>query len=310
MGVMHATTFAEWYRTARPGLLESVLRAVSRPTVAEDALDTAFERAFARWERVQAMRSPSGWVYRVAVNEARRQLAREVREGERLAFALAGRPPAPPPGGESWLLVDGLPVRQRTAVVLRHVGGMTEAEVATAMGVTRSTVSSTLASAYRTLGHALAEPRERDVSPMDLNLAIAVACDDDGCAIEHLDTGARARAVWSDAVRNTIKVRPGDLVAVDGGRVMWRWWGGTVVALGSDGDASATVERNVTQREPGDARTARVDVDVPADLDVAVGDRVWFGTDDDRKVVVAAGAPESVVARLAPQLPLVSELLR
>src|SRR5947208_414803 len=86
MGVMQATsTFAEWYREAQPGLLESVLRAVSRRAVAEDALDEAFEKAFARWELVQSMRSPNGWVYRVAVNAARRQLAREVREGERLA---------------------------------------------------------------------------------------------------------------------------------------------------------------------------------------------------------------------------------
>src|SRR3954451_4815456 len=194
---MQATTFAEWYREAQPGLLESVLRAVSRRAVAEDALDEAFEKAFARWERVQSMRSPNGWVYRVAVNAARRQLSREVREGERLAFATAGTVHEPPPGGEAWLVVATLPVRQRTAVVLRHVGGMTEAEVAEAMGVTRSTVSSTLASAYRELGQQLAEPTRTDVIPMDLSLAIAVACDDAGCDIERLD-GGRARATCSD----------------------------------------------------------------------------------------------------------------
>jgi DNA-directed RNA polymerase specialized sigma24 family protein len=290
---MHVTTFAEWYRQTQPGLLESVLRAVPRRAVAEDAIDEAFEKAFARWERVQSMRSPNGWVYRVAVNAARRQLSREVREGERLAFATVGAPLEPPPGGEAWLVVATLPVRQRTAVVLRHVGGMTEAEVADAMGVTRSTVSSTLASAYKTLGQQLAEPPiPKDA--MNLSLALATACDDGGCDIERLD-GGRARATWSDAVRNTIKVRPGDLVAVDGSEIVWRWWGGTVVSV--DGDR-ATVERNVTQREPGDPRTAGVEIDVPEDLDVAPGDRVWFGTEGDRKVVVAAGSPEAVVARL------------
>lgn len=253
---MQATTFAEWYRQAQPGLLESVLRAVNRQAVAEDALDEAFEKAFARWERVQSMRSPNGWVYRVAVNAARRQLSREVREGERLAFATAGRSCEPPPGGEAWLVVADLPLRQRTAVVLRHVGGMTEAQVALAMGVTRSTISSTLASAYKTLGQSLAEPTPvKDASTMNLTLALAVDCDDDGCDIEHLDGGAR-RATWSDAVRNTIKVRPGDLVAVDGGEVVWRWWGGTVVGIDA---GTATVERNVTQRETGDARTGRAE---------------------------------------------------
>lgn len=303
---MQATTFAEWYREAQPGLLESVLRAVNRRAVAEDAVDEAFEKAFARWERVQTMRSPKGWVYRVAVNAARRQLSREVREGERLALAAAGRSSEPPPGGEAWLVVADLPIRQRTAIVLRHVGGMTEAEVAGAMGVTRSTVSSTLASAYKTLGQALAEPRSTEDENMTLTLALAVASDDDGCDIEQLNGGAHERAAWSAAVRNTIKVRPGDLVAVDGGEVVWRWWGGIVVAV--DGD-TATVERNVTQREAGDARTARMVVEVADDLDVGVGDHVWFGTEGDRTVVVAAGSPEAVVTRLAPHLPVVSQLL-
>ena len=290
---VEATTFAEWYRQAHPGLLESVLRAVPRRAVAEDAVDEAFEKAFARWERVQAMRSPNGWVYRVAVNAARRQLSREAREGERLAFATAGGAPQPPPGGEAWLVVATLPVRQRTAVVLRHVGGMTEAEVAEAMGVTRSTVSSTLASAYKALGQQLAEPRTPK-DAMDLSLALAVACDDDGCDIEALDGGSR-RVTWSDAVRNTIKVRPGDLVAVAGDEVVWRWWGGTVVAVD---DGTATVERNVTQREVDAPRTGHMDVDVPDELDLEPGMRVWFGTDGDRKVVVAAGSPEAAVTRL------------
>lgn len=297
---MRVTTFAEWYREAQPGLLESVLRAVQRRAVAEDAVDEAFEKAFARWERVQSMRSPNGWVYRVAVNAARRQLSREVREGERLAFATAGSVPEPPPGGEAWLVVATLPVRQRTAVVLRHVGGMTEAEVAEAMGVTRSTVSSTLASAYKALGQQLAEPRTQK-DAMHLSLALADACDDDGCDIEPLD-GGRRRVAWSDAVRNTIKVRPGDLVAVDGDEVVWRWWGGTVV--GVDG-GTATVERNVTQRADGDPRRAQIEMDAPDELDLAPGDRVWFGADGDRKVIVAAGSPEAA----ASLLPVVHELL-
>jgi RNA polymerase sigma-70 factor (ECF subfamily) len=288
------TTFAEWYREAQPWLLESVLRAVNRRAVAEDALDEAFEKAFARWERVQAMRSPNGWVYRVAVNAARAQLRREVREGERLALAT-GPLVTPPPGGEAWLLVATLPVRQRTAVVLRHVGGMTEAEVAEAMGVTRSTVSSTLASAYKALAGELGErrpPTPKDAIPMNLSLGLALACDDDGCDIERLD-GGTARATWSDAVRNTIRVRPGDLVAVDADTVVWRWWGGTVV---SATDATVTAERNVAQREPGDPRTALIELALPEELraSVVAGDRVWF----DRESVVAAGSPEAVVRRL------------
>jgi RNA polymerase sigma factor (sigma-70 family) len=55
-----------------------------------------------------------------------------------------------------------LPVRQRTAVALRHIGDLTEKEIARAMGITRSTVSSTLADAHRTLADALAEEDVHD----------------------------------------------------------------------------------------------------------------------------------------------------
>lgn len=303
---MRATedSFAEWYRAAHPGLLESVLHAVSRPAIAEDALDAAFEKAFVRWEAVQAMRSPNGWVYRVAVNAARRALAAEVREGDRLAFA-AGRPaPAPPPGGETWLVVRELPIRQRTAVVLRHVGGLTETEVADAMGVARSTVSSSLASAYKTLGRALAEPIQEEPRPMpDIRLAVTVSCDETGAHVEPLDGSAPTHARWSDAVRGTVKVRPGDLVAVRAGEVVWRWWGGTVVRATDD---HVTVQRNVTQREDGDPRTGTMDVALPEELrgSVGGGDQVWF----DRELVVAVGAPEAVLDRLAPHLPIVDAL--
>ena len=305
---MGQTSFGDWYREAQPGILESLLRVVNRRSLAEDALEEAFEKAFTRWERVQAMRSPNGWVYRVAVNAARRQLSREVREGERLAFVGAGTRAVPPPGGEAWLLVGDLPVRQRTAVVLRHVAGMTEAEIARAMGVTRSTVSSSLASAYRTLARTLSEhePPSNEVEPMTLSLAIAIACDSDGAEVEHLEDGARRRARWSAAVRDTIKVRPGDLVAVDGSEVVWRWWGGTVTAIA---DGVAVVERNVTQRGEGDPRRARSDVDVPEDLEVAAGDRVWFGRVGDRAEVVAAGEPEVVVRRMTQHLPVIAEIL-
>lgn len=304
---MEEMSFGDWYREARPGLLESLMRVVNRPVVAEDALEVAFEKAFERWERVQTMRSPNGWVYRVALNAARRQFGREGREAERLAAAMGRRSPTPPPGGETWLLVDELPVRQRTAVVLRHVGGMTEAEIGQAMGVTRSTVSSSLASAYRHLARALTEPAElEEVDVVELSLAVAVACDPEGADVERLDDGLGRRARWSDAVRDTIRVRRGDLVALDRDEVVWRWWGGRVLAVR---DGVATVERHAAQREPGDPDRVQMDADVPPDLDVEAGDRVWFGRSGERAEIVAAGAPELVLERMAPRLPGVAEIL-
>jgi RNA polymerase sigma-70 factor, ECF subfamily len=313
---MQATTtsastpsFADWYRANHPGLVEAVLRAVGPPALAAEAVDEAFARAFAGWDRVQAMRSPTGWVYRVAVNEARRQLRRATREQAVLA-AAPGPGSTPPPGGEAWLLVHELPVRQRATVVLRHVAGLTEAEVGAALGVTRSTVSSSLAAAYRTLATKLAEdePRSRTMPDRDerrsdqdwpLRLMVARRCGPDGCDADDLLGAAGPTAVtYGDAVRDTIKVRPGDLVAVADGiagpEVVWRWWGGTVEAV--DG-ASVTVSRNVTQAEPTDPRRAAMAVAVPDELRgrIDVGELVWFGEEDGRKAVVAVAGPEAAV---------------
>jgi predicted DNA-binding protein (UPF0251 family) len=233
----------------------------------------------------------------VAVNEARRQLRRAARDQEILL--AAGRPAvlAPPPGGEEWLLVKELPVRQRAAVVLRHVAGLTESEIGAALGVTRSTVSSSLASAYRSLAGKLAEddPRSRDQVPdtPECNLAVARTCAADGCEVEPLAGGDPLFARYSDAVRGAVKVRPGDLVAVDpaGPTIVWRWWTGRVESV--DGP-SLVVSRNVTQPGPDDPRRALMEVALPDDLvgGVDVGETVWFGVEDDRKVVVAVAGPE------------------
>ena len=310
--MMRDVTFADWYREHHPGLVDAAIRAIGgQPALAADAVDEACERALARWERVQTMRSPAGWVFRVAVNEARRQLRRDARDRDLGPF-LSPPPSAPPPGGEAWLVVDELPARQRLAVVLRHVAGLTEAEIAERMGVTRSTVSSTLASAYQRLALTLGEPptEETPVPMTTLSLAVARRCDADGCDVEPIADGAARRATYSDAVRDSVKVRPGDLVALDGDTIVWRWWHGTVVDV-DPASGRATVRRNATQREAGDPRTVDLAVDVPADLvaDLAAGDVVYFGTEDDRKVVIATAAPEVVVDRLAPRLPIIADLV-
>jgi RNA polymerase sigma-70 factor (ECF subfamily) len=322
---MQATTtsspipsFADWYRANHPGLVEAVLRAVRPAALATDAVDEAFARAFAGWDRVQTMRSPTGWVYRVAVNEARRQLRRATREQAVLA-AAPGPGSTPPPGGEAWLLVHDLPVRQRATVVLRHVAGLTEAEVGAALGVTRSTVSSSLAAAYRTLAKKLAEDEQRSTTMPDienprgplhptdrapdedwpLRLMVARRCGPDGCdADDLLGTAGRTAVAYGDAVRATVKVRPGDLVAVADGpagpEIVWRWWGGTVEAV-DGGSGTVSVSRNVTQTVPTDSRRVAVDVAVPGDLrgGIDVGELVWFGEEDGRKVVVAVAGPEA-----------------
>src|SRR5688500_10953381 len=156
MGVIATDTFEEWYRREHPRLVTSMLLVAGNIHLAQEAADEAFARALARCDRVSIMASPNGWTYRVALNVLRRRGKRAARERELLA---RGRPPeeVPAPAGEAWDVVRRLPPRQRTAVVLRYVADLTEEQVGAAMGVSRSTVSSSLADARRTLGRMLAE---------------------------------------------------------------------------------------------------------------------------------------------------------
>ena len=155
MGEGHSD-FAAWYRTAHPKVVTSLLLVTGDLHAAQEAADEAFARAYDRWKRVSEMNSPTGWTYRVAFNVLRRKWHRAALERTLL---LRRTPPTtiPAPAGETWEAVRQLPVRQRSAVVLRFVADLTEAEVAAAMGVSRSTVSSSLIAAKRTLGRMIAE---------------------------------------------------------------------------------------------------------------------------------------------------------
>ena len=135
---------------------ESVFRGLSvafrEPLLAEEATQEAFTRAYARWERVNGMERPAGWVYVVAVRVARRRRR-----------DLLGDPSSRPVSAERDLAVEvvdrvtmqaaieRLPNRQRVALVLRYYGGLPLGEIATAMGCALGTVKSTLHAAHRRL---------------------------------------------------------------------------------------------------------------------------------------------------------------
>jgi DNA-directed RNA polymerase specialized sigma24 family protein len=69
-------SFEWWYRTEHHRVVAVVAALVNDREVAADVTDEAFARALARWDRVRAMDQPSAWVYRVAVNLAKRRAVR------------------------------------------------------------------------------------------------------------------------------------------------------------------------------------------------------------------------------------------
>jgi RNA polymerase sigma-70 factor (ECF subfamily) len=153
--------FEAWYRALHPRLLATLILITGNGETARDATDEAFTRAYQHWPRVQRMRSPDAWVFTVARNIVRRRGRRARQERSLMQLAAQGVTAAvPAPAGEAWELVAGLPDRQRTAVVLRHVADLTEPDIARVMHVTRGTVSTTLADAYRSLRERLNEADE------------------------------------------------------------------------------------------------------------------------------------------------------
>ncbi len=76
-------------------------------------------------------------------------------DGSQPGPSLEPRPPPELPDTAVWRAVATLSPRARTAVALRYVADLTEAQVADAMNVTRGTVATTLSRARRELADAL-----------------------------------------------------------------------------------------------------------------------------------------------------------
>ncbi len=142
-----------WYRTEYPKVLAAVtvVCQVSSSRV-EDATTDAFVKAYERWDRVSDMDSPTGWVTKVAINKARRSFRRagrlaELLNGERIALVFS----------DSYANVElvnalgELSYRQRRALILHHIEGLTQAEVAKDLDVAPGTASATLSQARKKL---------------------------------------------------------------------------------------------------------------------------------------------------------------
>ena len=157
-----ARGFEDWYQLHHARLITSMVLIAGSLSDAEEAVDEACARALVHWDRVSAMASPAGWAYQVALHVVQRRWRRAALE-RRLLARQASPEVIAGPTGEVWDLVRRLSRRQRTAIVLRYVGDLTEAEVARSMGTTRGTASSTLADARRTLARYLSDPSLEEV---------------------------------------------------------------------------------------------------------------------------------------------------
>ena len=152
-----------------PRMFGLAIRMLGDVSEAEDVVQEAMLRLWRiapDWRRGEAQ--VSTWLYRVVFNLATDRLRVRKRQGPSLD--AIEDPASPEPGAPEQLqdkarnaalqgALDDLPDRQKQAVILRHIEGLANPEIAQIMGITTEAVESLTARGKRALGAALAGRR-------------------------------------------------------------------------------------------------------------------------------------------------------
>jgi RNA polymerase sigma-70 factor (sigma-E family) len=142
-------TISDLYRDHRMRMVRLAVLLVDDPSTAEDVVQEAFAGLHRHWSGLRDEAAAIGYLRTAVVNGSRsvlrrRRTARDyvpphqvtARSAESLALLST----------EHQAVVDALatlPPRQREVLVLRYYGGLSEAEIADATGISRGTVKST-----------------------------------------------------------------------------------------------------------------------------------------------------------------------
>lgn len=158
--------FDELFRSMVPAVRRLTWRMLGDEASADDATGETFVRTLVRWDRVRRLPHRDAWVMRVATNVALDMIRKRKRDHRRNDAATAEAAVAPWADVDPALRVDvaaalaALPKRQREVVVLRHLAGRGEDEVADALGVSANTVKTHLARGLAALRLTLDSPLE------------------------------------------------------------------------------------------------------------------------------------------------------
>lgn len=155
--------FAEFFATSWPRLFRTVYAVCGERQLAEDALQSAFARAWSSWSRVDAADDRLAYLRRMAINEALGRLRKASTRRERTVALVPDTAEDDaaaylPERDATWQAVRALPPRQRAIVVLRYYEDLSEQQIADALGVRPGTVKSQASAALATLRTRLGDP--------------------------------------------------------------------------------------------------------------------------------------------------------
>jgi RNA polymerase sigma-70 factor (ECF subfamily) len=168
-----AESYSEFYEQSYGVLVGQVFVVTTDRSEAEEAVQEAFARLWARWSRVSRYENPEAWVRRVALNIAMKRW-RRARRGDQLtkdAYHPTGLTSEAATTADRLDLVAGLrrlPSSHREALLLHYVVGLSVQEVADEMStrlspVAPGTVKSWLHRGRAELGTALSIEENNDV---------------------------------------------------------------------------------------------------------------------------------------------------
>jgi RNA polymerase sigma-70 factor (sigma-E family) len=147
--------FGEYVTARGAGLLRMALLLTSNRADAEDLLQAALAKTYLAWDRIQDRAALDAYVKRAMVNTQiswwRRRRVEEFPTEDIPDWAVAEHLPPSELEDTVRRALDRLPRRMRAAVVLRYYEGMSEPEIADALGVSRGTVKSTVSRAVAKL---------------------------------------------------------------------------------------------------------------------------------------------------------------
>ena len=136
--------FEEFFRAEYPGLVRAFYVLTADQAEAEELAQEAMARAYERWERVGAMESPAGYLYRIGVNLNRHRLRHLAVQARRLLAMTRDAQSEQVPGVRREIVeaIASLSGDQREAFMLVEWLGLNAEEAGRLLGIAAASVRS------------------------------------------------------------------------------------------------------------------------------------------------------------------------